>query len=141
MKRITITLTFLLLVIMSVQAQTVQFSYDAAGNRIKREVIRLKQSFESENDSLNCIQPVTTQLQDARVVIYPNPTKGMLILEISDPGIQNEVIIITSQGNIILHRKALKSATTLDLSAYPAGLYILQLNIDNMTSEWKIIKE
>ena len=59
-----------------------------------------------------------------KVIIYPNPTKGQLKIEIQgDEQITNALIYL------------------YDLSGYSPGTYILKIIMGGKTSEWKIVKE
>lgn len=68
----------LLPVVSSAQGR-IGYSYDAAGNRVKREIIMSvsktmakQQNFSSDNQSFS------DMLCDHSVKIYPNPSKGVL---------------------------------------------------------------
>ncbi len=60
------------------------YSYDAAGNRVKREIVMpapramaKQQTFAADS------QAFTDLLHDHTVKIYPNPTEGALLVSIS----------------------------------------------------------
>lgn len=68
-----------LLPIVSSAQGRIEYSYDAAGNRVKREIIMPitkvmaeQQDFSSDN------QNFSDMLSDHSIKIYPNPTKGAL---------------------------------------------------------------
>ena len=60
--------------------------------------------------------------------LFPNPTKDMLLLET-----ESKITIYNAQG-LLLQETAGKQ---IDLSAYPAGIYLLKVN-DEM---YKLIKQ
>ena len=70
-------LSILLLLPLIVGSQTiVNYTYDAMGNRIKREIV-LSRSME------NTEKPLTETLSEKQISIYPNPTDGLLRIDIS----------------------------------------------------------
>ena len=73
--RLIISILFLLPLIVSSQT-IVNYTYDAAGNRIKREIV-LSRTME------NTEKPLTETLSRKSISIYPNPTAGLLKISIS----------------------------------------------------------
>ena len=73
--RLIINILFLLPLIVSSQT-IVNYTYDAAGNRIKREIV-LSRTME------NTEKPLTETLSRKSISIYPNPTAGLLKISIS----------------------------------------------------------
>lgn len=61
-------------------AQSVKYSYDNAGNRIKREIVMKAKSSYKETSRTECFSEM---LSDKDIRIYPNPTKGRLKIEIA----------------------------------------------------------
>ena len=79
---------------------------------------------------------------DQKVIIYPNPTKGQLKIDLQGG---NEIIstldVFNLAGSLLLHKTPASGSMMLDLSNYPSGTYILKIVVGNKASEWKIIKE
>ncbi len=81
-----------------------------------------------------------TYLAD-QISIYPNPVHDYLNISIPNSNIDFEAITIS---NIIGKKMAInttqksKSYMILDVSAYPLGVYLLQMNMDNkvITKKW-----
>ncbi len=150
MKKIKL-ITFLLLMAYTTisEAQTIAFSYDAAGNRTKREIIFQKSSKVRIDSTLTSgkpvadIEPITELMDKMKITIYPNPTLGQLSVEITSipRDVSGEIKIYNITGNVIQQREKLGPLNQLDLSAYPAGIYILYLRIGQEESKWKIIKK
>lgn len=86
--------------------------------------------------SENCETPTATEeLPDPALVVYPNPTRGMLYFpETGNARLTN------AAGQILLHRR---NVSTLDISDQPAGIYVLTLTTGNgkMVKQYKIVKE
>ena len=154
-------LFILLLLAPEVFGQAVAFGYDAAGNRTSR-VIDLSPQNSSQSSSFEDIDsfyddnlPQTRstvreetpryedKLGERNVIIYPNPTRGMIRIEFQGYGEMDNarLLLYNIQGNLLLQENNVESSATLDLSSYPAGMYILILIEGSARSEWRIIKQ
>lgn len=69
------------------------------------------------------------------VSCYPNPTDGILYIE-SDKDFR--ITILSTTGRVLIDKKNQKE---IDLTDYPQGLYILQIEIDGKRITEKIIKQ
>lgn len=136
MKKISPFLLFIVLV-GTMNAQKIQYVYDNAGNRVKREIVLTKSAAET--------QPAvfTEELAKRTIKIYPNPTEGQLKVEVPAFEESNSVnlTIVNMQGQVVLRKKMNSVVADLDISSKPNGIYILQINIDGENSSWKIIKK
>ena len=117
-----------------------QFSYDNAGNLIKREcavkVVAMVKSpvFDSlPHDSIG----------DEKVTIMPNPTQGMVTIQITpfNNSLPCQWNLFDYNGQLILTNTSKTDAFNIDLTNKPAGFYLLQIIHGQQTSKWKIIKE
>lgn len=153
MKAINILLTGMLLPLLC-NAQTIQFTYDAAGNRIIRTVVLPVPPLKTHAEMLLANSLVSNQ--DEEVIIfseyqpglvevkaYPNPTNGPLNIEVLNlDRVEDAVITMTDlSGRLLLEQVLLQVATVLDLSGYTAGIYILAFTAGNQKSQWKIVKQ
>lgn len=117
-----------------------EFGYDNAGNRISRAIVTLK-SANIEN-GLSATNPVEDKIGLTTTRIYPNPTKGLLHLEISSEIIQEACYTVHDiNGKLIIQNGSFQNNTDIDLSQNPAGIYILRVSIGTESKEWKVIKE
>ena len=72
---------------------------------------------------------------------YPNPTSGKLSITLEE-GNATSVTIRNSLGQILLIDKTrATNQLELDISAYPTGLYFLQLEVDGQLMTKKIVKQ
>lgn len=122
------------------------------GNRTRHNVVTLKSaSFINTTDStgFNYFDPNLPSdkfedgLGNKKITIYPNPTKGQLLVEIQ--GYEEETsssLYLYNLSGRLLHTVSPANANVpLDLSQYPAGVYILKIKLGDEVSDWKIIKE
>jgi len=132
---IPITFIFCFLFI-NANAQTVGYNYDSSGNITSRKVIVLKSSSPAP-DSIAALHDTEVNIR-----IYPNPTRGLLRIEIPDYK-ENEILsfqVYDMNGRLLLSTKTNNADNTLDISRFSNATYILQLTRDNKNSSWKIIK-
>jgi hypothetical protein len=129
----------------SLLAQEISYSYDANGNRLIRCVTLRKSTI--SNDSLYEDEArkeiFKEEIGEMQIRIYPNPTKGDLIVEVYGLTEEEpiEVSLYNSTGTMLKKLKFLENQFRMDFNSYPSGIYVLKLNIEGKTSEWKIIKE
>ena len=147
MKRFSIISALLMLSVFSSSLcaqNAVAYAYDACGNRVSRTVVLPSQSMAKrhteETDSTSYFEETALKRS---VRIYPNPTKGMLKVEVV--GMQDSDVCRLSlygmSGNRVMQTKATESMTFLDLSNYANGHYLLVLELNGENTTWKIIKE
>jgi hypothetical protein len=117
-----------------------EFGYDNAGNRISRAIVTLKSA--TVQDGLTAINPIEEKIGFTTTRIYPNPTKGLLHLEISTEINQSAYYTVHDiNGKLILKNNSFQNQTDVNLSLHPAGIYILRVFIGTDSKEWKVIKE
>lgn len=124
----------------SVSAQTVGYDYDIRGNITSRRVIVLKSSYRSSLDSI--VTPEAFEDTQLNIRIYPNPTKGDLIIEVPDYQ-ENEVLtfqVYDINGRLLLNAKKKDGSTNLDFRSFSNGIYILRLTRKGTNVSWRIVK-
>lgn len=144
MKKIYMCLLFLFSSLVSMGQSKIAYVYDAAGNRVKREIVMQapkakgeQRSFESEE------QMFSDMLYDYSVNIYPNPTEGTL--KISILGLKDTdkclLEVYTMQGAQIISERIKTDNIGINISSRPAGIYLLRIIINDKSTTWKIIKK
>lgn len=117
----------------------IQYKYDLEGNCISRNVITLTKSISSDQEvNKNSV----FEDKETKIIIYPNPTKGLLKVEIPDYK-ENEksfFSIYDLNGKLCIKKEARGKETQLDMNNHSNGTYILHLNRNGKSSSWKIIK-
>lgn len=122
-------------------AYKVSYSYDAAGNRVSKEIVlEQKRSLKKGNSHENT---VSETLSDKEIRIYPNPTKGILKLEISvlEENDNCEISIYSSSGQLLYTLRTNEQIIDIDMTSFTSGAYFLHITINREQSIWKIIKE
>ena len=111
----------------SVQAQSgsevcsIVYSYDVAGNRIKRE-------YKCETPS-GPEGPVIWNDPVIFTSVYPNPTTGIFTGQFSEPVSEATFIITAMSGVVVLQHELTQTANsiTFDISAQVPGNYLLHV--------------
>ena len=149
-KRISkrVVLIFLLSVVLSmwagldICAQRIKYTYDDAGNRLSRQkeiVVQTRGALNDEED----LSIYEEDLSETKVTIYPNPTKGMLKVDIS--GVEKfenaRISLYDLTGKLLQQWAGISQSNAIDLSERTPGMYIMQIVYNGNASSWKIVKE
>ena len=121
------------------QTQRFEYTYDAAGNRIRRELIVLP-SPQAKDAKIDTI--INNSNDNFDILIFPNPVSEVLNIEflgnIDDSKIEYEVFNINGQ---LIENKYIKSnATEIYFANLQTGVYFVRLKIDDKYKEYKILK-
>jgi hypothetical protein len=132
-------------------AQCIQYSYDAAGNRTLRKAVtqeftqaRTKTHGETMQDE-TAAQSGTLEASKPtpRITVYPNPTHGLLVVNIvsSNPSAEVQVHLYSISGVLVQQWVITSGNSTLDISALMTGIYIMRVaQRDEQSESWRIIK-
>ena len=120
----------------------VTYTYDAAGNRLSGVSSQLRMAAITDQDE-ESQEIYSEEIAQSNIRIYPNPTKGILKIEIVRMKEENPIHIqlYDMSGKILINEQNAAPFTDLNLSDQPAGTYILKIFSDNRTTNWKIIKQ
>ncbi len=122
-------------------SQKVTYGYDAAGNRVSRTIVitQLKSAPAPEEEPV----VYSEMLSEIKLNIYPNPTDGLLKVEIRNlPDKQTaDIMVYNLSGQLILTNKGVEYFTEIDLSGQIAGTYLMKIVAGEYQTEWKIIKK
>jgi hypothetical protein len=125
-------------------SQNIVYSYDAAGNRILRKYVTatLTRSAIASPEQLDSTN-VEAGIGEQKVTIYPNPTHGVIVVGISnyDPSLSTQFTLFTPDGKKIKTFSAQGERTSVEMSSYPSGWYLLRVDLGDNHMEFKIIKE
>ena len=141
-------LIFLLSVVLSmwagldICAQRIKYTYDNAGNRLTRQkeiVVQTRGALSDEEEP----SVYEEELSETKVTIYPNPTRGMLKVDIS--GVEKfenaRISLYDLTGKLLQQWAGISQSNEIDLSERTPGMYIMQVAYNGKISSWKIIKE
>ncbi|MEA4937002.1 MAG: T9SS type A sorting domain-containing protein [Paludibacter sp.] len=125
------------------KAQTVNYTYDHAGNRISRKVITLPPPPQGAKQQSTDSTVVQDMMGERTITVYPNPTRGNLGVQITGGNTEEEIrlIIFGGQGVQLYNSNVQQGINTVDMTAYPKGWYILRVQAGEKRKEFKVIKE
>lgn len=82
---------------------------------------------------------VSIQTQEGIVNFYPNPTASILNIKIPDVSDNCNLVLSDITGKILLNKKITNNISSIDLSNFAKGTYMLRLTLENETINQKII--
>jgi hypothetical protein len=121
----------------------VTYGYDAAGNRISRTIVIIRSSSDDVVEEEEEEAVYSEMLSDIELKIYPNPTTGLLKVEIYNlpKGRTANIWMYDLSGKLINSFKKVSDFVTIDISAQPEGMYLMKIAAGEYQTEWKIIKK
>ncbi|MCD4737155.1 MAG: T9SS type A sorting domain-containing protein [Bacteroidales bacterium] len=123
----------------------IEYTYDETGNRATRELVEIVLKSNTDTTAFN--EPdnevYSDKLGEYEVSIFPNPTKGHLVIEVTGDGIppQSTMELYSLNGELLYFKKGIDPSTILDLSDKQPGTYLLKIKLRNKSNTWKVIRE
>ena len=132
-----------------------QYSYDASGNRTTCAVINLAPPVppdstgtdtepQASNPAPQLTEYFVEKIAQTEIKIYPNPTTEKITLEFSgDVRVENfrPLQIFSLSGQLLQEQLVHSATTTVSLTGFANGVYILKVQINDRKEEWRIIKQ
>ncbi len=72
--------------------------------------------------------------EEFHVSLFPNPATDIINVRMKDDITNGEITIYDINGKLIMLQK-ISGSTTLDVSSFSSGIYMVQLRADNLTSQ------
>ena len=141
---IPIFLALFLLNFNSIRADRIVYGYDNSGNRILRQkeiVYRTRSVVDGESEDPEEYSDTLSVYN--KVTVYPNPTEGLLKIDIT--GMErvgrSSLSAYSQSGQLLMNVSPLSDSNEIDLTGYPSAVYYFIIVLDDKTSTWKIIKK
>lgn len=130
-------LMFMLMFQLNGECQNIRFSYDDAGNRIKREVIQVEGVNEQDKEMQKFLKGDRI---DKNVSVTANKYTDAIHIAIKDENFAGpyDIDIYDIAGYKMLGTKAATCIYDADISHLPDGLYIVVVTYQGKTNAWKI---
>lgn len=150
MKKATILITIMLAMLavapcFAQQMGTVQFTYDANGNRITREIMfqKMEENRKSADDENTSVSSANDIIDSMEVLLFPNPTSGRFSVSVkrSELNVPLRIVLSTSTGVILSDKTINNDLETFDLSGQASGIYYLRLTTHDESHVWKVVKK
>ena len=119
----------------------IYYSYDAAGNRVRREIVLNRQN--APQQPSNSTYYSDQLAEDYRIKIHPNTSDGVVRVEVisMDSSYEGMVTAYRLSGTKDQECKVVNGNAYINLGNSPKGTYILHVDINGKTTDWKIIKK
>lgn len=115
-------------------------TYDAGGNRIKREYYCNNSSNRIANPELAKQQEAASAGFDEVDALYPNPTTGKFYITFSKAIDNATVQIVDVNGKAVQRVKGSGTRMEFDLSGQPGGTYFIIIQTTGTVINKKVIK-
>lgn len=150
--RVTLLFIFTLFVINATKAQTLEFTYDAAGNQVQRELVTISVNSIKSSNSVETEQeeetmlPKSNSINDNSTIIelYPNPVVDLLNVEWQSNLQITQIMLFDGTGKMLQLKKVNEGTIkeTFNLSSYSSGMYYIRLfDAFQQSKSYKIIKK
>ena len=113
------------------------YTYDAAGNRIQRQLVWVAGGPGTNGGSggLRAAEPAP------QVRVFPNPPAGRLQVQPEAPLAGARLWLLDLQGRTLHEAPLPPRGSKLDLRPYPAGTYLLRVQAEGYREEWQVVRE
>ena len=141
-KKRFVFLSAVLAVFVAMNAQNrVQFAYDQAGNRVKRELV-ITHNARSAKKAATREEAYFEDLGERTVKISSNGS-GIIKITVLHMHTEDEgnVAVYSLGGSEVLNRSLSSAETLVDISDKPKGVYILKVTLNGKVTTWKITKK
>jgi hypothetical protein len=144
MRILYLLLCIVLLSVCSYAQGRIGYSYDASGNRVKREIIMpVPKAMAKQQGSLSDNRSFSDILSGHSIRLYPGSTAETL--KICVTGLKRtdmcSLEVYTLQGAQILSENVTTDKLDVDISDQPSGVYLFKIIINGESNTWKIIKK
>ena len=128
----------MLLASLTSSAQSITYSYDAAGNRVSRG-LTVSRMRKQEKKTLNL---AAGNNLEGKVRLTGDSRTGSVTVEIIGhrTGDRCEVCLYALSGENLLQLQLSEPSVTFSLGAYPDGIYIVSVTLNGESEAWKITK-
>jgi hypothetical protein len=139
------TLLFVIFILLhaAILSQTVNYGYDNAGNRTSRR-LSVSKSLLNERDSTSLErEKITEQIEDKTIIVYPNPVREEVNVEISgyDENLDGSISLFDQVGRLLINQQQISQRNTFNLSRYSRGIYFMIIKIGTNKTKYTIIKD
>lgn len=137
------SLILFVIVHQTTKSQSIQYGYDAAGNRTSRTIVALKSNEVNLSDTLvdENMQINNDMLVDVeQVMVFPNPASDQLHVVLHAAELLSAEYRLYSTKGVLLDSGQLRAGdNTFPVAHHSPGLYLLLVSSNGTTEQWKII--
>lgn len=129
---------------------TIKYTYDAAGNRIKKyeqcgalKTINPNITDTAPIDDEDIDDNAISQLSDDDLdiaVLFPNPTSSTCIVSLNKEVTNATLALYDNQAKMVHHERVSGKDIPLNLSGFSAGTYFVIINTENKSVHKTVVK-
>lgn len=115
----------------SVAQRCISIEYDENGNRVHRLIgaCGFEDVITRNADLIDAVNNIN--VNDDKVMIYPNPTDGIITVEVKMELDTNPVILeLLNSHGVVLCKHKMSNKMTIDIADKPSGVYLLRITTD-----------
>lgn len=117
----------------------IKFSYDAAGNRIKREFTTMFSGGGDDRSAEQPEDPDTREIVAEQFNLYPNPALDRLNISLQESfDVPLDVEMFDQNGRLVRQVQLSGELLTLDVSDLSTGYYALFIRAGTRYLQWKV---
>lgn len=140
----TLAFTLLFSVTLSMSAQNkIKYSYDAAGNRTKREIVIKPQK--SPEAPHKAPRGKNNRGFDGKYTadIHNNDDGNRIVASVNGLNTDDRcrIDMYSVQGELVMQRDMDNGSTVIDMGNMQNGVYLMRITINGMSETWKITKK
>lgn len=122
----------------------IEYSYDNAGNRIKRDLIYYSER-KAGLKNFEVDPKILKQEQEKGIIkLYPNPAQHTINIILNKEVLEAKnarILIFDMQGKLIRDHRPINYNTEVNIAGLPMGTYIVKLQYGARIKEWMLIKQ
>ena len=123
------------------QKQRIVYAYDSSGNRTSRTIV-LDSSQKTRKHVATSIEGITNTCGTYNVKIYPNPVVENLTISVCGEYSGHAAYsLYDSAGKKLTNGNITDDKTSVNMSSYAKGIYILNIVTGGEPYSWKILKK
>jgi hypothetical protein len=123
-------------------SQTINYAYDNSVNRVSRRLAVSKSLLNERDSSSIAKEKITEQIGEKSIVVYPNPAREEVNVEISgyDENLKGSITLFDQGGRMLINNTQISIRNTFNLSRYPNGIYFMLIQIGTNRTNYTIVK-
>lgn len=139
-RKFTFILCILTMLYLCGNSQTVKFSYDDAGNRVKREMI-IVENIDVKDEDVKQFLFQDQESFNLDIAITPDQNRGQIHIDFKNEPMLEEYMIALFHiaGYKVFNIRPQKSISDIDMSNLPNGTYVLVISSQSKAKSWKIL--
>lgn len=135
-----LVVTAQLIIALHVSGEVVNYSYDACGNQIAREIVVPAQEYPDQQKKKD-VPDLFDKFAETNISFFPNPTEGILNVTFqASEKLDGNAEIVSASGSI-LQSQPVEESMQFDMTEYPKGIYFLVITIGSDSQTYKIFKK